>query len=168
MKRLFQHSEGNPYHISVGAVLVNAKGEICVHHYTKENVPEQYGANMGGLSEVRILMRESLENGETLEEAVSRGLVEEFGAEGELIRYLGSLRVNIKGRLRTFEKTTLYFQVRCTKLGDRPVDDDESFSTLEWVSPALLIERMREQGKEATREDLDESKIIETYASLSK
>lgn len=163
----FQHSAEQPFHISVGAVLVNDEGNICVHHYTKENVPEQFQASLGGLPEVRILMRESLENDETLEQAVHRGLAEEFGAEGEIIRYLGSIQNQVNAVLRTFEKTTLYVQVQCTKLGERPMDDEESFSELEWKSPTELIACMREQGRGALRPDLDESKILETYVTLN-
>lgn len=165
MKYLFQHSEEQPYHISVGVVLVNIDGNICVHHYTKENVPARYQASLGGLSETRILMRESLENNETLEQACLRGIFEEFGAEGEIRRYLGAIQVDVNATLRTFEKTTLYFHVQCTKLGERPLDDEESFSTLQWVEPHTLIGYMKEQGARATRPDLDESKIIETYVT---
>lgn len=165
MIKLFQHSAGNPFHISVGAVLVNEEGNICVHHYTREHMPEKWLANLGGLSETRVLMRESLENDETLEEAVKRGVAEEFGAEGEIIRYLGCIRIDIPATQQTFEKTTLYFQVQCTKLGERSMDDEESFSELEWVEPQTLIAQMKQQGANANRPDLDESKIVETYVT---
>lgn len=167
MTKIFQHSVENPYHISVGAVLVNEEGKICLHHRTTENVPEEYQVNLGGLSEVRILMRESLENDETLEECVYRGIEEEFGAKGEIVRYLGSIRIRVDGTEGVFEKTTLYFQVKLISLGKRSGDDDESFSELEWVEPMRLIQLMKEQGEKASRTDLDESKIIETYVSLT-
>ncbi|HYE23362.1 MAG TPA: NUDIX hydrolase [Candidatus Paceibacterota bacterium] len=159
----FQHSVDSPFHISVGAVLVNGEGKVCVHKRTRENIPSELHDKLGGLEEVFILMRESLEDGESLEYAVHRGLMEEFGAEGELGRYLGSIQTRITpGTSYETEKTTLYFAARLTKLGERP-EDEESDSDLEWHEPVYLIDRMRDQGLQTNRGDLDESKILEAY-----
>jgi ADP-ribose pyrophosphatase YjhB (NUDIX family) len=163
MTKIFQHSENSPFHISVGAVLVNDKGHILVHKTDSTNIPKELAHLLGGLDEAYILMRESLENDETLEQCVARGLREEFGAKGDLLKYLGAISTPVAARTRTFEKTTLYFLVQLTSQGPRPMDDEESFTELVWMEPGELIVAMKRQGAQAQREDLDESKIIEAY-----
>jgi len=159
MASQFEHTEAQPFHISVGAVLVNDEGKIMAHKLRTENMKPEHRYKLGGLEEAYILMRETIENGESLEEAVARGLKEEFGAEGVIQKYLGSLQFEVEG----FEKTELFFSVKLTTLGERRADDAEAASELVWETPQFLIERMKEQGKRADRRDLDESKIIETY-----
>ena len=166
MKKRFQHTPDQPYHISVGAVLVNENGEVCVHKRTRENLPPEFHDALGGLDEVYILRRESLENDESLEESVLRGIREEFGASGELGKYLGSIQTVIQPKSYPFQKTTLYFAVRLTELGARPEDDEEIDSILEWHPIEFLIERMKEQAASTDRGDLDESVILETYVRL--
>lgn len=163
MTKLFQHSEENPFHISVGVVLVNDEGKILVHKTDSATIPEKFAHLLGGLDRAYILMRESLENDETLEQCVARGLQEEFGVEGELVKYLGAISSPVAARTRVFEKTTLYFLARLQRQGPRPMDDEESFTELVWMEPTELISTMKTQGTQANREDLDESKIIETY-----
>lgn len=161
MTSLFQHTKENPFHISVGAVLVDRDGRICIHSFPAEKLPQDVRDAIGEREKVSVLMRESLEEGETLDEAVRRGLKEEFGAEGAVRRYLGSIRGRAFSEIGAFEKTTLYFQVELTHLGERP-DDEENFSDMEWVEPKELVERMRSQRNDL-RDDLDESKIVEAY-----
>lgn len=164
MSSLFQHKADAPFHISVGAILVNDEGRICVHYRTKETTPEMYMNTMGGLDESYTLMRETIENGESIEEAVLRGLHEEFGVEAEVLKYLGSIQLpELHARTRTFEKTTLYFLCKLTKVNERPTDDGESHTELRWETPEFLLEKMHAQGVRANREDLDESKIIQSY-----
>ncbi|HRV76395.1 MAG TPA: NUDIX hydrolase, partial [Candidatus Saccharimonadales bacterium] len=81
MKNYFQGRSDHPYHLSVGAVLLNDKNEVACHYFVDAPV-------IGG--EVCILMRESVEDGEVLEEALARGLMEEFGAMGNISTYIGS------------------------------------------------------------------------------
>lgn len=163
MTSIYQHTTENPFHISVGAVLVNGTGEVCAHTFAAKDLPEDIRSAVD-TERVYILMRESVEDGETLTEAVARGLQEEFGATGRVIKYLGSLRgraLSSKG-FGSFQKTTLYFLVELEQTGERPDDDDESSSELEWVEPRLLLEKMRAQ-KSNSRDDMDESEIIENY-----
>ena len=165
MTKLFQHSPEAPFHISVGAVVVNAEGKILAHKITKQNIPAEISEKMEDMPEVYILMRESLENDETLEQAVHRGIREEFGVEGEIKKYLGSIQVFIPQE--AFEKTTLYFHVALTHIGERPTNDAESYSDIEWIAPDTLLQKMKSQGEKTTRGDLDESKIIEAYVRYS-
>lgn len=162
MTSIYQHTVENPFHVSVGAVLVNDKGEVCVHSFPTSELPEDVRSAVS-TERVYILMRESVENGETLSQTVERGLQEEFGAIGTVKRYLGSLRGNAissKG-FGSFQKTTLYFLVELKSMGERP-DDEESSSELQWVEPRVLIEKMRAQ-KSNSRDDMDESEILENY-----
>ena len=162
MTSIYQHTVENPFHISVGAVLVNEKGEVCVHSFPTSQLSEDVRSTIS-TEEVYILMRESVEDGETLSETVERGLREEFGAVGTVKRYLGSLRgraMSSKG-FGTFQKTTLYFLAELESMGERP-DDEESSSELQWIEPRVLIEKMRAQ-KSNSRDDMDESEILENY-----
>jgi ADP-ribose pyrophosphatase YjhB (NUDIX family) len=162
MSSLYQSKKTSPFHISAGAVLVNAEGKVLVHRRIKSEAPEQFANNFTARDEVYILMRESLEDGETIEEAVQRGVQEEFGMKCEVEKYLGSIQGTVPGKDGTWswEKTTLYFQAKAGAACER-ASDDESFSRLEWHDPEFLIERMRGQG--GVRPDLDESKILEAY-----
>jgi isopentenyldiphosphate isomerase len=164
MTKLFQHSPDNPFHISVGVLLVNEQGEILVHKARAADMDPEYRYKLGGLDEAYILMRESLENGETLEQGVARGLQEEFGVEGNIERYLGSLQFEVEG----FEKITLFFQVSFVKQDKRLAGDAEGFTELVWMEPKVLVEHMRDQGARATRKDLDESKIVEAYIKYGR
>ncbi|KND47899.1 MAG: hypothetical protein AB199_04045 [Parcubacteria bacterium C7867-004] len=165
MSNLFQYVGGNPFHISVGAVLVNNESKICVHKMSKETLAPEVQAMIGNLDEIYILMRESLEEGETLDQAVLRGIKEEFGAEGIVTKYLGCIEGPAfnRGGNKRFEKATLYFEVKLTNLGDRPADDPESNSTMLWLDPEDIIEKMSLQKNISVRTDLNESKILEAY-----
>ena len=168
MTKLFQQREGNPFHISVGAVPVSAEGKILVHKRTKGNTPPRFEPKLGGLDEAYVLMHESLENGEALEDAVARGLKEEFGVTGVVKRYLGSLQFLHTWKEHAFEKTILYFEAGVTAQGERPMDDDESYTELVWMEPAALLEQMRKQGASSDRPDIAEAKVIEAYLNYGK
>ena len=167
MSSLYQAKESQPFHISVGAVVVNEEGEILVHKRERSKATEQFDDNFVDRDEVYILVRESLEEGETLEQGVLRGVREEFGLEGKVDMYLGALRTQIQTeRIGSWEKTTLYFLVIAGEAGTR-MEDEESFSALEWHEPEFLIERMKGPGGH-DRSDLDESKIVEAYVKYGK
>ncbi|MGE5541254.1 MAG: NUDIX domain-containing protein [Bacillota bacterium] len=162
MKSRYQHQEGQPFHISIGAVVVNGDGEILVHKRERARAPEQFGDNFIDRDEVYILMRESLEEEETIVECVLRGVREEFGCTGTVGKYLGAVQATVPSRTGPMEKTTPYFLVTdVQEVGPRE-EDNESFSVLEWHPAEFLRERMVGQGG-AIRPDLDESRIIEAY-----
>ncbi len=148
----FQASKEQPYHISVGAVLFDKQGRIACHHFKE----------VFGYPDIYILMRESLENGETLLEALKRGLMEEFGACAEPIAFLGCLSGHLPDKNLAFEKTTLYIACRLTHWDPslRNPDDPESFSDIEWLEPEKLISIMQAQGDRFHRIDVDESEMI--------
>jgi len=69
----FQGNNKHPRHLSVGAVLTNDHGEICVHHVNDESLAQE-GRLKGywtdeGVTDFYILMRETIESNEALEKA---------------------------------------------------------------------------------------------------
>ena len=108
-------------------------------------------------------MRESLENNENLLFALNRGLMEEFGAKGEPVAFLGSLSGDLPCDILPFNKTTLYIATKVTLWNTnlRDKDDPESASIIEWHKPQDLIKIMKPQRKKYNRIDVDESKIIQ-------
>ena len=162
MGHLFQSSDKLPFHISIGAVLTDEQGRICCHFFNDDTML----ASRGITGTIHLLMRETLEPGETIEGALERGLREEFGATGVIRGYLGSIQSHFprKGGI-IVEKTTLYFHVEKQSLDEtlRAKDDVEAGSVMQWVEPKELQSIFSEQGKRFQRTDLNESKIIASY-----
>ena len=155
----FQGSKDHPQHLSVGAILMNAKGEICCHHIFAKDLEGHAG--LEGLDDFYILMRETIEMGEGLEDAVHRGLQEEFGATAEIVDYVGSIKGSFLYANTGIEKTTLYFLCKLIDQDEtRRTGDIESKTTLEWQTPAFLIPRMQEQSQRLGRTDIDESLVL--------
>lgn len=164
MNSLYQYKPGvSPFHVSVGAVVFNDKLEICTHHFFRDNVPEHILFFMDNLQEGYHLMRETIESDETLEQAVYRGIEEEFGATGTIEKYLGSLVCRVVSPTTIYEKTTLYHAVRLDSLGKRTGTDEESVSTLEWYPAKDLLELYRHQATLTNRPELNETVIIERF-----
>ena len=154
---IFRASKEYPYHLSVGAVVMNDENNILCHHFAPsvrdgQNYPDLY-----------LLMRETLENNETIEQCVERGLKEEFGVRAELKSLLGSNASQIddnRGLIK--QKTVVYFLCKFIEYlpEGRLKNDPESKSNLEWHDSRFLISKMFEQGKKLNRQDIDESEII--------
>ncbi len=144
-KNIFQASKEYPFHISVGVVLTNKEGRICCHFYKKADLPIEFE----GKSDLYLLMRETIQSGESIEDVVERGLQEEFGAKGIMRAYLGSIKSSFPLRISKVdvEKTTLYFHVEVTEFNPTDRDDDmvEPKSTIQWIEPRE-IERFYRAG----------------------
>lgn len=159
MKNYYKGNEDQPYHLSVGAVAVNDKGEICCHYHKQmlfRGVPKDF-------TDFYILMRETIEIGESLEDTLHRGLMEEFGVTGDIITYLGSIKGHYPINNISIEKTTIYFLVK-TKTFDltqRSEEDIKGQSEVQWQTPDFLIAKMKDQRQRLGEESLDESLIIE-------
>lgn len=160
MTNYFQGNSGHPQHISVGAIAMNEKGEVRCHHVLQEKHKGYWGE--GGLDDIYLLMRETVDPNETLEDALHRGLMEEFGMEVELIDYIGSIQGHFKHHGVEVEKTTLYFlcQMKSEDLSKRR-GDAEAETDLEWRIPDFLIPKMKQQTVHFGRTDIDESSILE-------
>jgi hypothetical protein len=150
-KPFFQARHSQPYHLSIGAVLFDQHGRIACHHFE----------DIFGIKDVYILMRESMENDETIHMTLARGLKEEFGATAKPIAFLGCISGLLKDRF-SFEKTTLYVACQLTEWdpNTRDSNDPESKSIIEWHDPEKLISIMQEQGIRLNRIDADESEMI--------
>lgn len=157
----FQGNSEHPQHVSVGGILLNEKGEVCCHHFFTKDLKGYWTEE--GLDDFYILMRETIEPNESLEQALRRGLREEFGATGEIIDYVGAIKSTFEHKGVAIEKTTLYFL--CTLISQdvsrRTGKDIESQSAIEWQTADYLIPRMKEQAARFGRTDIDESSILE-------
>lgn len=162
----FQGNNLHPQHISVGAVLINEKGDVCCHHFYTKDLKGYYAEEK--LNDFYILMRETLRPNETLEGALMRGLMEEFGANAELIDYAGSIEGHFKHKGMDIQKTTLYFlaKLKNQDISKRGSGDIEDMSIIEWRAIDYLIPIMKEQTVKFGRTDLDESSILERVKKM--
>lgn len=164
MKSYFQGNKDHPYHFSVGAILLNDKNEVCVHHINKIDLPlklKGYWTEQG-LVDFYILMRETPSPNEGVEETLKRGLVEEFGATADIIDYIGSIKSHWSHEGVDVEKTTIYFLCKLINQDSSLRRDDiEGRTDIEWQTIDFLIPKMKEQSQRYTRTDIDESSILE-------
>jgi ADP-ribose pyrophosphatase YjhB (NUDIX family) len=148
-----------PFHLSVGAVIRREDGKILCHYF--DTLPDPLGHH----DDVYILMRETVESGESMEEALIRGAAEEFGAAIKVDHILEAKIDQIRNDAKEFvwDKTTLYFVCSLIEIDvrERDENDFESDSDVQWHDPEFLIAHMKEQGKRTGRGDLDESRILE-------
>jgi len=158
-QNVYSATKKYPYHLSVGAVIRREDGKILCHYF--KTLPDPLGHH----NDVYILMRETVESGESMERALIRGAVEEFGAAIKVDHILEAKIDKIIDGERDFiwDKTTLYFACSLIQLDTRERDENdfESSSDIQWQDPEFLIAHMKEQGKRTRRGDLDESRIIE-------
>jgi 8-oxo-dGTP pyrophosphatase MutT (NUDIX family) len=149
-----------PYHLSVGAVLLNDKEEVACHYFT----------DFQGVKDFYVLMRETVEPNESLEHALARGLKEEFGATGKLKNYIGSRITSFKRDQVGIQKTTLYFLITLDTFDPslRNPDDEEKDSQIQWKPIDVLMAVMREQAKRTSHPELDESEILERVVKLKE
>jgi len=170
MKNYFQGNSEHPQHISVGAVILNDKNEICCHHFdSKKSDLKGYWKDQG-LEDFYILMRKTMEPNETLETTLHRGLQEEFGAEADFIDYIGSIQSRFNDKGAEIEKTTLYFlcKLKNQDVSKRSSGNVECEGQIEWQTADFLIPKMKEQAKKFGRTDVDESPILERIKKYLK
>ena len=163
MQNYFQGNSRHPQHFSVGAILINDKNEVCCHHLIDDQL-KGYWPDLG-INDLYILMRETIDPGENLDSSVKRGLMEEFGAEAEIIDYLGSIKSHFKDKDVEIEKTTVYFVCKLISqdLFKRSDEDIEGKSNIEWQTANFLIPKMKEQSKKYGRTDINESEILKRF-----
>lgn len=149
-----------PFHVSVGAVVVNDQNKVLAHHYP---------AGTAAASESYLLMRESIQMDETPLCAVKRGIAEEFGLQTRIKDFIGSIVCEfIHENGVKVEKTTLYFlcdQPQALSEG-REQEGFESQSKLEWLEIEKLAKLSADQIKVISRTDFDESKILQRVAQI--
>lgn len=166
MKNYFQGTLGLPYHISIGAVVKNEEGKICCHYF--DSITHK---SIGTLTDFILLMRETIEPNETIEQCLMRGLMEEFGILANLNAYIGSIvsKFQYQETSVMVEKTTLYFLCDFVSIDEskRKSGDLEATSTLQWLDRKEMIAKMKEQGKRLGRSDADESAVIENLLKIA-
>ena len=163
----FQGNKEHPQHLSAGAILVNDKGQVCCHHFFAKDLKGYWTDE--GLDDFYLLMRETPEPGESLESAVTRGLMEEFGATGVIEDYVGSIVGRFDHEGVEVEKTTVYFLCRLTSQDlSKRSGDIESKTKIEWQKPEFLIPLMKQQPERFGRTDVDESYILERAVRLGR
>ena len=162
----FRGDKEQPYHLSVGAIVRNEKGEVACHYFKTIT-----HSDVGTITDLYILMRETMEKNESIEECLARGLRKEFGMTATLKGFAESIVCHFSRAdepQTVIEKTTLYFLCDFVALDEsqREEGDIEATSEIRWVQPAELIGKMKEQGVRNKREDMDESKVLEGLLSL--
>ena len=156
--------------MSVGAVIFDKNFEKVLCHHVAE---------VGHVKNIYLLMRESIEPGETFETALHRGVLEEFGAKVEIVDFLGSLEATDKwfgeiDNVVDVQKTTIYFLSKIISQDDSMRIDDgtaESKSTLVWLDLNELAKKMNKQFKEYGINNLNEEiilKRVKKYLDIHK
>lgn len=151
----FQAKPEKPFHLSVCALLLDENQNLVTHYYKEY---KQKGS-------LYLLMRETVEEGESLEQTLSRGLKEEFGATGEIVTYLGSEAYEdswFKDNPTNVQKTTLFFVVKLVDIDEslRKSGDDESESEIVRVNIDELIKKSIEQYDRFQWNDLEISDVL--------
>lgn len=149
----FKAKENQAYHLSVGAVLFDERGYVACHHFK----------TVFGIENIYILMRETMENDESVFMTLERGLQEEFGAKATPVAFLGGLKGFLPDDKLPFEKTTLYIACQLIAWDEslRDPNDREAMSAIVWMPPEKLIALMQKQGKRyKNRVDIDESEMV--------
>lgn len=132
-KTQIRGDKNNPYHLSVGAVLIE-DGKI---YLIKK--PDGY----------LTLPRETMYLEESLIKTLKRGCEEEMGVKVELERFLGTLISNFNREDGTkIEKTTLYFSVIFESKTNREPKADEINDEVIKINLREAIEKMKFQKNE--------------------
>ncbi len=115
--------ESFPYHLSVGLLAVYA-GKIAI-----------IKRDMVGKGEIYLLPKETVQVDETFREAALRGLKEEVGGVGRLIKFIGSHPYQFKRGNIQISKTVIYFLAEVDELGERVPEESEKDDDIFWVEP---------------------------------
>lgn len=172
MTNIYQFTKNWPAHLSVGCVLLNQKNEVALLHFAADT---KYGKMFG--REFYLLMRETIEGDESLKTAVNRGLMEEMGARGYIVAFLGSVQSDIHEELAgglAMRKTTLYHLASLEEIDDskRKPNDEEKDANIVWLSLGKARRVFEAQAAHRPdRHDINESVVInwaEEYLKTGK
>jgi len=153
MSNDYYHSAANrPFHLSVGLVIVNDKGEFLSKHFSDYR---------GQYENLYIFPTETVEKDESLEHTLQRALIEEVGVLAEPIGFIGSIVGTIPRHGLLAEKTTIYFLMRYCGPGKPPLyPNEDGHSTIEWYTADFLRLQYSKQPKELLASVLNETKIL--------
>lgn len=151
---LTKAAKHSPYHISVGAVIIDKENKILCHYYPKT----------GTTKNIYKLMTETVDAEESIEANISRGLMEEFGATGKTEKYIGSIVSNDTWwKTVEVQKTTLYFLVKLKSFDPtkrKAQGDQWDGSEIVRTDINELIEKMDEQFERYGIGFLNEGEIL--------
>lgn len=144
-KNLFAWTPENKQHLSVGAVIVNEKGEILVHKLAR--IGNKY-----------FLPKKTHHSGQTLEATLAT-IEKETGWKVEAMRFLGSIKSQFGDATSgNIDKTTLYLLCKPTAQTTRDSEDRDADSELLWVPQNELVNIFEQQGQ--TQPELNEAAVI--------
>lgn len=133
MKLNYRATEGWPYHVSAGGVVVKG-GQVLLlkRHIEPSGLPGGYHLPKG-----------TLEVGETLEAAAMREIEEEAGVIAEAQTYLGSINRQYELNDKSFDKTTHYFLCQFGKDSESGMDDEhDERAWVDWDEAIDLLSQM--------------------------
>ena len=143
---------------------MNNEGLVACHYF------ERFRSNQGPVENIYLLMRETIEPGESIETCLARGLKEEFGAIGMPRQFLGTIVSHFPNKQDILvEKTTLYFLVDCLQINqeDRDTEGEESKSKVCWLTIDELKQRMVDQSRRyPERTDFNESIVLDRARAI--
>lgn len=151
-----QFSDEFPFHLSVGAIVMNDKKEVALHHFEQ----------VAGYNDIYYLMRSTVMPEESFDEAINRGLLEEMGVVATIKHFVGT-RVTIFNDLEgnPIEKTTVYFLCDLVDWDENKRNNEhrESDSTVVWKSLDEAKEILKAQHERTSEKDLCEFDVLENF-----
>lgn len=111
----FKATKDNPYHLSVGAILTDDQGRFIVIKLADGR---------------RSMMTETVEDGESLEAALHRGLSEEMQAQGIIKSFAGATQCAVHDERGIWQKTTVWFKASALNVPHWACMDCEFVSAL--------------------------------------
>lgn len=156
MSNYYQASIEQPFHLSIGAVPVN-KGKIMCHHFKE----------FGPYKNFYVLPTETMEQGETIEQTLHRGLMEEMGITSKVKEFLGSeiypaIWFTEISKPTNVVKTVLYFLVEVENFDNskRLKGEIESETTITEFDIEELIKIMEDQSKRIPVKEVNQIEIL--------
>ncbi len=153
----FRSTKQRPFHLSVGGVVYNNKGELLTRHFSNYK-----GRNV----DIYLFPTETIEPGESLEQALLRGLKEEVGVQAKIKGFLGTLVGFAKSKDKIFEKTVIYFLTELQTIGPPLFPEEDGQSSVEWHTPEFLLEQTKYLPQDMIHSVLNESSTIKAAQKI--
>ncbi|GIW58776.1 MAG: hypothetical protein KatS3mg086_061 [Candidatus Dojkabacteria bacterium] len=148
-----------PFHISVGAVVLNSKKQVAL----------QYFKHNAGHDNVYYLMRESLQDNNTIEQTLANGLMKEMGITAQIRHFVGSRVTNfLDSDGNEITKTTIYYLCDLVSIDESQKDPEnpEGVSEVKFFDIDEAIKITQEQLKRTNYLDICEFDILQNVAKL--
>lgn len=172
MHTVFAGTPERPFHLSIGAVLVE-DGKFLAHKFdlTRIDLQEAKGRTGIEIDTFYTIMTETPEENEGFLDALKRGCLEEFGANIELLGFIGTHIGHFQKPKHlevTIEKNIPFFLCNVTDRDDarRPEGEIESMSEIISLNGEELASLLDEQYKKIGRSDFDLGGIVRRAQSL--